>query len=224
MLTHDPSWLERHRNVIEELHIGLTALYFTTHSVDVVFVVDAPDETAVARLGLALAGLGLFRIDTSRAYMEHEYRDLVAQSALPLQIVTDLDSLRQQTQELTEHHSDSTTTHLDDFSTIIILTGGHPSEEPRADLALRAGEDAMLKFAADISAVGFTYQQGLFNVVIEVHGADGTVSEFTGSGFLPEQHFFGVVAPVGIAGLRLHTRGSFYLQDFYFYTAQSTQR
>jgi uncharacterized protein with GYD domain len=48
---------------------------------DTLFIVDAPDEEAVARMSLAIAALGNVRTSTHRAFPEEAYRRIV--SGLP---------------------------------------------------------------------------------------------------------------------------------------------
>jgi hypothetical protein len=208
---------------MQRFNTALIDFYFTTSSVDVLFMIDAPDDTSITKLALALTTHGVFRFETARAFAEDEYRALLAPSVPPLQTVADLTTLRMHMQALVEHHTDSKTVHLDDFGSMIIRTGGHPSENPTADIGLGMEPEVILKFAESLPALGFTYQQGLWNATFEVHLTDGTVAEFSGTGFIPMQTFFGIVAQAGIDGLRIRTQGSFYLQDFYFYAARQIE-
>lgn len=223
LLGLDTTWLDHHRATMQRFNTALIGFYFTTSSIDVLFVIDALDDMTVTKLALALTGHGVFRIETARAYPEDEYRALLTPPVPPLHTVADLTTLRMHTQGLFEHHTDSKTVHLDDYGSMIIRTGGHPSENPVADIGMGMGEEVTLKFAESLPALGFTYQQGLWNATFEVSVTDGTVAEFSGSGFIPMQNFFGVVAQAGIDGVRIRTQGSFYLQDFYFYAARQIE-
>ena len=56
----------------------LKALYLTMGQYDFVAIVDLPDDTAAARMALALGAQGNIRSETLRAFGEAEYRQIAA--------------------------------------------------------------------------------------------------------------------------------------------------
>jgi hypothetical protein len=156
-----------------------------TDEPDVLFVVAAPNDEVVAKLALALSALGMVTIRAVRAYAEEEYRQFV--SPPPLELVPDLSTLRAKTEGLPEYASDSVTVHLQELP-LKVVGGG--SQNPTADLSLGPHEEATLDLTPfSAAALGFSYQQGLYHAIFDVHLTDGGVAEYSGSDWLPDTNF-----------------------------------
>lgn len=57
----------------------LKAFYLTIGQYDAVAIAELPDDTALAKLALALGAQGNIRTETLRAFTETEYRRIVAE-------------------------------------------------------------------------------------------------------------------------------------------------
>ena len=73
-----PKRLEATKKAIEAAGGAYKGWYLTFGQYDAVFICEAPNDEAVARLLLATAGLGNVRTQTLRAFNEQEYRDIIA--------------------------------------------------------------------------------------------------------------------------------------------------
>jgi uncharacterized protein with GYD domain len=73
-----PARLDAAKPMLAELGVELKAYYLTMGRHDVVTVVEAPDDTAVAKLLLTLGSMGNISTETLRAFTEDEFRQLIA--------------------------------------------------------------------------------------------------------------------------------------------------
>ena len=76
-----PKRLDAARKAFEEAGAKLKDFYLIMGEYDIVLVVDAPNDEAVAKVSLMLGSKGSVRTHTFRAFNEAEYRKLV--SSLP---------------------------------------------------------------------------------------------------------------------------------------------
>ncbi len=76
-----PKRLDAARKAFEEAGAKLKDFYLVMGEYDIVLVVDAPNDEAVAKVSLMLGAKGSVRTHTFRAFTEAEYRKLV--SSLP---------------------------------------------------------------------------------------------------------------------------------------------
>jgi uncharacterized protein with GYD domain len=73
-----PARLDAAKPMLAALGVELKAYYLTMGRHDVVTVVEAPDDTAVAKLLLTLGSMGNISTETLRAFTEDEFRQLIA--------------------------------------------------------------------------------------------------------------------------------------------------
>lgn len=76
-----PKRLDAARKGWGSMGVELTAFYLTFGRYDLVTIVEAPDDIAVAKTVLATTALGNVSTETLRAFSEDEYRKIIA--ALP---------------------------------------------------------------------------------------------------------------------------------------------
>ncbi len=73
-----PARVEAARQVVRDMGGEVKAFYGILGSQhDTMFVIDAPDERAVARMVLAIASKGFVRTMTHRLFDDEEYRDAI---------------------------------------------------------------------------------------------------------------------------------------------------
>jgi len=80
-IKESPKRLDAARKAFEAAGAKLKDFYLVMGEYDIVIVVDAPNDEAVAKVSLTLASKGMVRTHTFRAFTEAEYRKLV--SSLP---------------------------------------------------------------------------------------------------------------------------------------------
>jgi uncharacterized protein with GYD domain len=74
-----PDRVEAAKKTIQDLGGAVKAFYGVLGAAfDTMFIVEAPDDEAVARMALAIAALGNVRTSTHRAFPEAEYRRIVS--------------------------------------------------------------------------------------------------------------------------------------------------
>ena len=72
-----PSRLDAARREWQKHGVKITAFYMTMGRHDMVTIVEAPNDEAVARVALALGSAGNIRTETLKAFSEAEYRQIV---------------------------------------------------------------------------------------------------------------------------------------------------
>jgi uncharacterized protein with GYD domain len=72
-----PSRLDASRKALEAAGIRMTSFYMVTGQYDMIAVMEAPDDIAVAKAILNLGSQGSVKTQTCRAYTEAEYRQIV---------------------------------------------------------------------------------------------------------------------------------------------------
>lgn len=78
---NSPARLDAAREAARKMGGDIKALYMVMGAYDLVAVIEAPDDAAVAKLLLALGGKGSIRTTTMRAFTEDEYRAICASVA-----------------------------------------------------------------------------------------------------------------------------------------------
>ena len=73
-----PDRLNATRKLFEKAGGKLKDFYLVMGRYDLIFIVEAPDDTAVAKTVLTLATQGNIRSETCRAFTEQEARQIVA--------------------------------------------------------------------------------------------------------------------------------------------------
>ncbi len=76
-----PRRLNRAKQVFREAGAKLKAFYMTMGRCDMVAIVEAPDDQAIARATLTISSAGAVRTETLKAFSEEEYRKII--NALP---------------------------------------------------------------------------------------------------------------------------------------------
>ena len=73
-----PKRLDGAKALFKEMGADLKAFYMTSGRHDIILVVEAKDDAAIARAVLAQAAKGSIRTETLRAFSEDEYRKVLA--------------------------------------------------------------------------------------------------------------------------------------------------
>lgn len=76
-IRQSPTRLEAGRKAYEAAGIKMTDFYMTTGRYDMVAMVEAPDDAALAKAILASTAQGSFTTETCRAFTEDEYRKII---------------------------------------------------------------------------------------------------------------------------------------------------
>ncbi len=76
-----PGRLDEGRKVLAGTGVTIKEFYMTMGEYDMLIILDAPDDTTLAKAMLTLASAGNVQGQTFRAYNENEYRQIIG--ALP---------------------------------------------------------------------------------------------------------------------------------------------
>ncbi len=76
-IKESPGRLDKVRGLLESLGCKLESFYLTMGNFDVVAVIEAPDDEAVARFLLAAGSRGNVRTTTLKAFPEADFRRIV---------------------------------------------------------------------------------------------------------------------------------------------------
>ena len=76
-----PNRLDANKELLNRYGSELKAFYLTMGRYDIVTIIEAPDDTAAAKVALTVGSAGNVTTETLRAFTEDEYREIVA--ALP---------------------------------------------------------------------------------------------------------------------------------------------
>ncbi len=77
-LKQSPSRLDAGRKAFEAAGVKMKDFYMVTGHYDMVAMIDAPDDIALAKAILTLCSQGSVTSETCRAFTEQEYRQIVA--------------------------------------------------------------------------------------------------------------------------------------------------
>ena len=72
-----PKRLDAAKVFFKEMGVEIKAFYMTSGRYDMAIIVDARDETALAKALLATGAKGKIRTETLRAFTEDEYRKII---------------------------------------------------------------------------------------------------------------------------------------------------
>jgi uncharacterized protein with GYD domain len=72
-----PKRLDAARKAFEQAGAKIKDFYLVMGKYDIVIVVEAPNDEAIAKTSLAIASKGNIKTSTSRAFTEAEYRKLI---------------------------------------------------------------------------------------------------------------------------------------------------
>ncbi len=72
-----PTRLDAVKQTARDLKVEMKAFYLTMGQYDCVFIMDAPNEEAIARLMISTSARGYIRTETLRAFTEEEYRKIM---------------------------------------------------------------------------------------------------------------------------------------------------
>lgn len=73
-----PSRLDAARKAFQAVGVTMKSFFMVTGQYDMIAVVEAPDDTALAKALLATTSMGSITSETCRAFTEDEYRQIVA--------------------------------------------------------------------------------------------------------------------------------------------------
>ncbi len=73
-----PQRLAAARKLIEAAGGKMTGFYLTMGRYDMVIIVEAPNDEAVATVALSLGSAGNIRTETMKAFPEGQYRDIIS--------------------------------------------------------------------------------------------------------------------------------------------------
>ena len=73
-----PSRLDAARKAFQSVGVTMKSFFMVTGRYDMVAVVEAPDDAALAKALLATTSMGSITSETCRAFTEDEYRQIVA--------------------------------------------------------------------------------------------------------------------------------------------------
>ena len=76
-IKQSPSRLDAARKAFEAVGVKMKDFYMVTGQYDFITVIDAPDDTALAKALLATTSQGGVVTETCRAFTEEEYRRIV---------------------------------------------------------------------------------------------------------------------------------------------------
>ena len=76
-INDSPQRLDQAKAAVRAAGGEITAFYMTLGQYDIVCVVEAPDDAALAKVMLELAAAGGIRSQTLKAFPENEYRDII---------------------------------------------------------------------------------------------------------------------------------------------------
>jgi uncharacterized protein with GYD domain len=76
-----PARLDAAKQAYKKAGGELKAFYLTIGQYDAVAIADLPDDTALAKIALALGAQGNVRTETLRGFSEPEYRRIIAELA-----------------------------------------------------------------------------------------------------------------------------------------------
>lgn len=77
-IKQSPSRLDAARKGFQSMGVTMKSFYMVTGRYDMVAIVEAPDDAALAKALLATTSLGSITSETCRAFTEDEYRQIVA--------------------------------------------------------------------------------------------------------------------------------------------------
>jgi uncharacterized protein with GYD domain len=73
-----PARLEKAKAAFRAAGGEMKAFYLAMGRYDMVVVGEAPDDVALAKVGLAIASAGSIRTETLRVFTEDEYKEIIA--------------------------------------------------------------------------------------------------------------------------------------------------
>jgi uncharacterized protein with GYD domain len=76
-INESPERLERARKIGDRYNVEIKQFYLTMGQFDLVLVIDAPSDDAVAKFCLSVSSLGALKMTTLRAFDEREYREVI---------------------------------------------------------------------------------------------------------------------------------------------------
>jgi hypothetical protein len=141
-----------------------------------------------------------------------------------------LEALRRRCAELRlyEHAADGTTVPMWSYPSAVSVTLRRSAKplQPTGRFTVGVGVEAVFACEPGICALGFDYQQGLFESTFEVALASGEMRSYRGVRFYPDLEFFGVFAAGGIRSLRLapNATGTLELHRLVFFARREHDR
>jgi uncharacterized protein with GYD domain len=76
-LKQSPSRLDAARKGFEAAGVKMKEFYMVTGKHDMIAIIEAPDDAALAKALLTTASQGAVRTETCRAFTEQEYRQII---------------------------------------------------------------------------------------------------------------------------------------------------
>ena len=78
-IKESPNRLNAFRQICELIGAKLEAFYLTMGRYDIVLIIDAPDRATITKVLLETTSKGAFTTETSPAFTEDEYQQIVAE-------------------------------------------------------------------------------------------------------------------------------------------------
>lgn len=78
-IKESPARLDAARGLFKKLGAELKSFYLVTGQFDAIAIAEAPDDTTIAKIMLAIASHGNIRSETTRAFPEEEYRKVIGE-------------------------------------------------------------------------------------------------------------------------------------------------
>jgi uncharacterized protein with GYD domain len=77
-IKESPNRLDAFKKIVQSAGGTVKSFHMVTGRYDIVVVVEAPDDAAVAKIALAAGSSGSITTETVRAFTEDEYRKVIA--------------------------------------------------------------------------------------------------------------------------------------------------
>jgi uncharacterized protein with GYD domain len=77
-IKQSPSRVDAARKAFQAVGVTMKSFFMVTGQYDMIAVVEAPDDAALAKALLATTSMGSITSETCRAFTEDEYRQIVA--------------------------------------------------------------------------------------------------------------------------------------------------
>ncbi len=77
-IKESPNRLDAFKKIVQSAGGTVKSFYMVTGRYDIVVVLEAPDDAAVAKVALATGSSGSITTETVRAFTEDEYRKVIA--------------------------------------------------------------------------------------------------------------------------------------------------
>ena len=77
-IKESPDRLDKFKVAVKDAGAEVKAFYLTMGRYDIVYIMEAADDEAAAKIMLAIGAAGNVRTETLKAFSEEEYRNIIA--------------------------------------------------------------------------------------------------------------------------------------------------